>query len=328
MWFTIALIGFIIFLASLLSIIVTGILFIINKKKSAEKNKFTNPLLISGGVFVCSIALVIFSISSDISRYTNEDNEIPTNNDAEITNVKISKNTSVSADSLKKINVGDSYELVEKELGYPKEVDIDYFMWHYDGDDKLAKDSYAVISFDFENNVESIEQEGIISKDTTRVDADGINNYDNPKKSTGIYKEDTNDSIDSTEDDKDLVQYDTEDLINSFVDKNFKFDTQLDELELNENLGTKKDGDYIALVHMTIGKTLSAKSGLDWIDKYTNYLASELAAKQSDISEITFFWTMPEFADKDYNIAKYTLKRNGKKLYFESEWQDNSLLEK
>lgn len=215
----------------------------------------------------------------------------------------------ITKSQLKSLKEGMPKKEVIEKLGDPYKKDDDVNEWDYKGIDGLNNESMVMIFFDG-NTVTSIVDDGLAQ----------------------VIKADSNDSndnqVDTETDDKDLVQYDTEDVINSFADENFKFDTKLDELEINDNLGTKKDGDYIALVHMTIGKTLSAKSGLKWIDNYTNYLASELAAKQSDITEITFFWTMPQFADKDHNVAKYTLKRNGKKFYFESEWQDKSLLNK
>lgn len=328
MWIKIATIGFLITILSVIAIVVFGILFIIDKKKNMEKNRFSKSLLISLGFLIISIAIVVISILYDISGYSKKESSVSTNNDSQITNVKTKNYATISVSDLKKIKLGDSYKTVEKVLGNPKEINKDLFMWHYDGDDKLSKDSYAVISFDFENKVESIEQKGIISKDTTRVDADGIDNFDNPKKSTGMYKEDKNSNqLDTKEDDKDLVQYDTEDVINSFVDKNFKSGTELTKLELNENMGTKKKNDYIALVHMKMDRVYSAKSGFDWIDKYTNYLAAELADHDNNISELVIFWTMPQFADKNYNVAKYNLKRNGKDFYFEKKWKDNRFLD-
>lgn len=321
------LIGFLIGFISFLGIIGFGISFLITKYRKIQTNRFKKPLVISTVALIISIMIFITGINKVDTLDTSSDNSQSDQKDP-ITSEKTNKNGTISKNMLQKIEIGDSYKTVENILGNPQEVDKDGYMWNYKGNKQLSKDSYAVISFDFENKVEAIEQKGIINKDTTIADADGTNNFTNSKKSTGVYKEETNDNIDSAEDDKDFVQYDTEDVINSFAEKNFKFDAQLNELELNENLGTKKDGDYIALVHMNIGKTLSAKSGLGWIDKYTNYLASELATKEKDISEITFFWTMPQFADKDYNVSKYTLKRNGKKFYFESEWQDKRLLEK
>lgn len=202
---------------------------------------------------------------------------------------------------------------IQEKLGKPNEKDDDINEWEY----KIINGSTIT------NNTVTLHFDP-----SDRLDLKMDGDYFNPNKKATKVEMDNEKQIDSEEDDKDLVQYDTEDIINSFVDENFKSGTELTELELNDNMGTKKKNDYIALVHMKMDRVYSAKSGFNWIDKYSNYLAAELANHDNNISELVIFWTMPQFADKDYNVAKYTLKRNGKKFYFESEWQDNSLLDK
>lgn len=215
----------------------------------------------------------------------------------------------ITKSQLKSLKEGMPKKEVEETLGDPYIKDDDINEWDYKGIDGLAKDSKVMIFFDG-NTVTSIVDDGL----------------------SQIIKDDSNNSndeqLDTETNDKDLVQYDTEDAINSFIDENFKSGTELNKLELNDNMGTNKKNDYIALVHMKMDRVYSAKSGFNWIDKYSNYLAAELANHDNNISELVIFWTMPQFADKDYNVAKYTLKRNGKKFYFESQWQDNSLLDK
>lgn len=209
----------------------------------------------------------------------------------------------------KEIKEGMTKKQIKDKLGDPFTENKEVNEWDYKGINGLSEDAEVIIFFE-DDEVSSIMDDGL--NQIIKTDENNAND----------------EQANTEEDDKDIVQYDTEDVINSFVDENFKSGTELTKLELNENIGTKKKNDYIALVHMKMDRVYSAKSGFDWIDKYSNYLAAELANHDNRISELVIFWTMPQFADKDYNVAKYTLKRNGKKFYFESQWQDSSLLEK
>lgn len=132
-------------------------------------------------------------------------------------------------------------------------------------------------------------------------------------------EDDEGDVIDDQEMKKDEDAFDIERTIDKFVDENFSFDVALEELTLNENMGTNKEDDYIALVNMDMPKAISIKKGYEWIDKYSNYLAVELAEKHEDVSELVIFWKM---AGSKKNVAKYVLKREGKNFVFESKWQD------
>lgn len=107
--------------------------------------------------------------------------------------------------------------------------------------------------------------------------------------------------------------------INDFVEENFQFDTAVTEIEVNENLGTDKKDDYITLVYMDMPKALSVEKGYGWIEEYSNYLASEMAEKEPDVSELVIFWTM---AGSENNVAKYVLHREKDKFIFDSQWQD------
>lgn len=107
--------------------------------------------------------------------------------------------------------------------------------------------------------------------------------------------------------------------INDFVEENFHFDVAANEIEVNEHLGTDKKDDYITLVYMDMPKALSVEKGYGWIEKYSNYLASEMAEKEPDVSELVIFWTM---AGSEKNVAKYVLHREKDKFIFDSQWQD------
>lgn len=133
-----------------------------------------------------------------------------------------------------------------------------------------------------------------------------------------------NDEINNMESNEDdtkqfVVESSINTTINDFVEENFQFDTVATEIEVNENLGTDKKDDYITLVHMDMPKVLSVEKGYGWIEKYSNYLASEMAEKEPDVSELVIFWTM---AGSENNVAKYVLHREKDKFIFDSQWQD------
>lgn len=311
------LLGFLIGFISFLGIIGFGISFLITKYRKIQTNRFKKPLVISTVALIISLMIFIVGLNINNTHDTSSNSSISTdkslsNDDDVVEGSNIDR--PISKKQYNEIKIGMGMSDVEKKLGKVSNDNIinitNKTEWNYSSDN----DGLAYVSFDKKSNkvVEKSEIGLISDNSSTITDKNGTRN----------------DELLNNNDDKDLVQSDTEDVINSFVDENFNFDTKLDELEINKNMGTKNDNDYIALVHMTIGKTLSAKSGLKWIDNYTNYLASELATKEDKVSELVIFWTMPQFVDKDYNVAKYTLKRNGKKFYFESEWQDKSLLNK
>lgn len=131
--------------------------------------------------------------------------------------------------------------------------------------------------------------------------------------------DDSTDDVESEEDDQYDIEYGINTTINDFVEENFQFDTVATEIEVNENLGTDKKDDYITLVHMDMPKVLSVEKGYGWIEKYSNYLASEMAEKEPDVSELVIFWTM---AGSENNVAKYVLHREKDKFIFDSQWQD------
>lgn len=128
-------------------------------------------------------------------------------------------------------------------------------------------------------------------------------------------------SDESIEDDPEaLVQSEIEDIISN----DFEFDTSLLNFELNDNLGTDKKDDYIALVYLSYDQTHSEKTTKKWIDTYTNHLAAKLGEDEPSISSLTIFWKTPRFKEGS-NTAKFSLFRKGKEFYFENKWYDTVL---
>ncbi|MGE7121840.1 hypothetical protein ACQKIC_16610 [Peribacillus sp. NPDC046944] len=239
-------------------------------------------------LFVSFLVLAV-SGCSDSNKSIKEESSEP------ILNTKINKNATISKDELKQIQIGDSYKKVLGILGEPNEVDTVGFMWNYTGNS--SQDSYGIISYDFENKVESIEQFGITSSDTTLLDDSGINNYDNPKKSTGVYK-DLEDLDTEEPTNKDYI-YDVEsaieDALGETVDWNDKSKEVVKEIEINDNLG-KNDGSKLILVHLNA----PVKATNNFIKKKVNEQTLEIAKSIKDdssidftVDSITYFWYLP-----------------------------------
>ncbi|MED4885054.1 MULTISPECIES: hypothetical protein [Bacillus] len=278
--------GSIIFLIGGLMSVIGLLLLIPNKTRSVGK-KITITFVI-----VCALGYLIgFFGNADNSSTGAKTKSDP------ILDVKTKSNASITANDLKKVKLGDSYKHVEKTLGNPKKVDKQGYMWEYGGKNALSPDSYAVIKFDEGNYVESIEQSGIIEKDTTRIDKDGVNNFDHPEKSTGIYKSDgkDNDIKTTNKDYADYVRFDIEDAIGDKVDWNGKKKNTVREVEVNDNMG-KQDGSKLILVRLNAPVEMTNKFTKEKVNEQTLEIAKAIKNDPTvdfKIDSITYFWYLP-----------------------------------
>jgi len=298
-------------------LMIVGSLLLLIFKKTENNSK--KRLLIS----IVILGIIFFLISASL-RDTSSHETSKVSEKNPILDVKTNEKAAVTADQLKKIKLGDSYEKVVKVLGYPKEVGED-FTWKYDGENSLSSDAYAIIEFDLENKVDYIEQSGITSKDTTGIDEDGINNFSNPEKSTGYYKEIA--EVESTNDESEEISdryYEIKSTIENIIDEDFMFTTSLKEFQLNKNAGTDDPDDYIALIYLSYDELHSAKTTKKWIDEYTSHLAAILAEKEPDITSLSIFWETPRFKE-DWNTAKFNLTKKDGTFYFDSKNYDKTV---
>ncbi|MEK3645871.1 hypothetical protein [Aeribacillus sp. FSL M8-0235] len=272
--------GFLMIVGSLL-------LLIFKKPENNSKKRLLISIVILGIIFFLISASLRDTSSHETSKVSEKD---------PILDVKTNEKSAVTADQLKKIKLGDSYEKVVKVLGYPKEVGED-FTWKYDGENSLSSDAYAIIEFDLENKVDYIEQSGITSKDTTGIDEDGINNFSNPEKSTGIYKSDgkDNDIKTTNEDYAYFVQFAIEDTIGEKVDWNGKKKNTVREVEVNDNMG-KQDGSKLILIRLNAPISATNNAIKKKVNEATLRISKVIL---DDINldfekdSITFFWYLP-----------------------------------
>ncbi len=83
----------------------------------------------------------------------------------------------------------------------------------------------------------------------------------------------------------------------------------LDRVEVNANLGTEDDGDYIALVYLVFNTKNTISTGNDVMRMYSDDLVATLAEQFSNVAQAAIFW------QDDYN------SRNLKYAY---EYQDGN----
>lgn len=69
--------------------------------------------------------------------------------------------------------------------------------------------------------------------------------------------------------------------------------TDIDSIDINDDLGTDKDGDYIVLVRLTWNQKNSGKTSKEMLKMYSDDLAATLAPANSSINEVAVFWTVP-----------------------------------
>lgn len=88
--------------------------------------------------------------------------------------------------------------------------------------------------------------------------------------------------------------------------------TRVDHVSINEDLGTKKDGDYIALVYLIWNVKNSGSMSKRMISMYSEDLAATVGKECSNVQEITIFWTVPYLDDAS---AKCSYERKSGGMY-------------
>lgn len=80
--------------------------------------------------------------------------------------------------------------------------------------------------------------------------------------------------------------------VKEYVDANYH-DTTIDSVTVNPNLGTEKEGDYIALVRLTWHTKNSGKTSKEMLDMYSSDMAARMYKDLPEVQELAVFWTVP-----------------------------------
>ena len=74
-------------------------------------------------------------------------------------------------------------------------------------------------------------------------------------------------------------------------------ETVIDEMTINENLGTTEAGDYIALVYLTWNRKNGAEMTETMLDMFSDDLAVTAYNECKNVKEIALFWKVPYLGD-------------------------------
>lgn len=88
--------------------------------------------------------------------------------------------------------------------------------------------------------------------------------------------------------------------------------TLVDEVRINEDLGTDVEGDYIALVNLTWNVQNSAETTEMMLQMYSDDLAASLAIDHPEVQEAAIFWNVPYLGS---NTSKWSYERRGNGMY-------------
>lgn len=96
--------------------------------------------------------------------------------------------------------------------------------------------------------------------------------------------------------------------------------TVIKKIDINENLGTDDEDDYIVLPHLRWDVKNKPKMTREMLEMYSDDLAAILA-KHTNITEITIFWEVPYHLEGN-NVAKMSYSRSGDGMAIGEKWYD------
>nr|MDH3093115.1 hypothetical protein [Bacillus velezensis] len=189
----------------------------------------------------------------------------------------------------KKIREDMTYDEVKKIVGgkAKSEYKINKYSspdYDFDGEDGLEND--ATVSLHFVDGKLSVKSEyGLITKsDQSELD-------DSPY-------------VDVTENPENKIK----ELVNEHL-----HNVSVEDIEVNQDLGTKENGQNIVLVHLSFDLKNSLARTKKMIELYSDDLVARTAIEDKSVSEISVFWKAP-YIDENETLAKVSYKRSGEKM--------------
>ncbi|PRR91753.1 Got1/Sft2-like family vesicle transport protein [Bacillus atrophaeus] len=189
----------------------------------------------------------------------------------------------------KKIREGMTYDEVKKIVGgkAKSEHKINKYSspdYDFDGEDGIESDSTVFLHF-VDNKLSVKAEYGLITKsDQSEID-------DSPHEKV-------------TDNSKDKIK----ELVSEYL-----HNVSVEDVEVNQDLGTDKNGQYIALVHLSFDLKNSLARTKKMIELYSDDLAARTAIDDKSVNELTVFWKAP-YIDENETLAKISYKRSGEKM--------------
>lgn len=148
----------------------------------------------------------------------------------------------------------------------------------------------------------------------TSDDTDVKKNTEIESETTLIESRETKDTEKTVEsevtENTEISEYDkVKTQIKSYINANYT-NTILDDLTVNDDLGTDADGDYVVLVNLTWNQKNTGKTSQEMLDMYSSDMAARIYQDMPEVQELCIFWTVPYLNDGTAKIS-FERKDNG-----------------
>ena len=141
-----------------------------------------------------------------------------------------------------------------------------------------------------------IESETIVNTETESQET-------KETQATEIASQDTESVNKETEISTEISEYDkVKNQILAYIDENYTL-TDLDDITVNEDMGTDEDGDYVVLVNLTWNQKNKGSTSQEMLDLYSSDIAARTYKDLPEVQELCIFWTVPYLNDGKAKIS-------------------------
>ena len=145
-----------------------------------------------------------------------------------------------------------------------------------------------------------------IESETTLIESQETEKFTESRETKDTEKTVESEVTENTE----ISEYDkVKTQIKSYINANYT-NTILDDLTVNDDLGTDADGDYVVLVNLTWNQKNTGKTSQEMLDMYSSDMAARIYQDMPEVQELCIFWTVPYLNDGTDKIS-FERKDNG-----------------
>lgn len=145
-----------------------------------------------------------------------------------------------------------------------------------------------------------------IESETTLIESQETEKFTESRETKDTEKTVESEVTENTE----ISEYDkVKTQIKSYINANYT-NTILDDLTVNDDLGTDADGDYVVLVNLTWNQKNTGKTSQEMLDMYSSDMAARIYQDMPEVQELCIFWTVPYLNDGTAKIS-FEKKDNG-----------------
>lgn len=145
-----------------------------------------------------------------------------------------------------------------------------------------------------------------IESETTLIESQETEKFTESQETKDTEKTVESEVTENTE----ISEYDkVKTQIKSYINANYT-NTILDDLTVNDDLGTDADGDYVVLVYLTWNQKNTGKTSQEMLDMYSSDMAARIYQDMPEVQELCIFWTVPYLNDGTAKIS-FERKDNG-----------------